>query len=41
VADAQDNAVHVWKASGSRLAAQPSITVDTSIGLPPRAIGPL
>jgi hypothetical protein len=41
LADAQDSALRVWKATGNALTAQPSITVDTSIGLPPRAIGPL
>jgi len=41
LADAQANALEVWKVSGNRLSAQPSIATDASIGLPPRAIGAL
>jgi len=41
LADAQANALRVWKASGSSLNVEASISVDSSIGLPPRAIGAL
>jgi hypothetical protein len=41
LADAQANALDVWKVSGDTLSAQPSIATDASIGLPPRAIGAL
>jgi hypothetical protein len=41
MADAQANALRVWKADGVTLQAQPSVTGDASIGLPPRAIGAL
>lgn len=41
IADAQANAVQVWKTSGLTLEPQPAIATDPSIGLPPRAIGAL
>ncbi|HEY5375211.1 MAG TPA: hypothetical protein VIK01_16140 [Polyangiaceae bacterium] len=41
LADAQANALDVWNVTGATLSAQPSIATDTSIGLPPRAIGAL
>jgi hypothetical protein len=41
LADAQANAIQVWKAAGAELHALPAIPGDTSIGLPPRAIGAL
>lgn len=39
--DAQANELRVWKASGTALSEQPAVPGDTSIGLPPRAIGAL
>jgi hypothetical protein len=41
LADAQANALHVWKAASVTLSEQPPVPGDTSIGLPPRAIGAL
>jgi hypothetical protein len=41
LADAQANALHVWKAAGATLTQEPSVVTDPSIGLPPRAIGAL
>jgi hypothetical protein len=41
MADAQANALDVWKAAGVTLHAEPPVPGDTSIGLPPRAIGAL
>lgn len=41
MADAEASALHAWKAAGVKLQAQPSVTVDMSVGLPPRAIGAL
>jgi hypothetical protein len=41
LADANTNALRVWKASGSSLEPQASMPVDPSIGLPPRSIGSL
>ncbi len=39
LADAQAKALRVWSVHGSLLEAQPSITVDPVVGLPPRVIG--
>jgi len=39
--DAQANELHVWKVNGAVLSEQPAIPGDTTIGLPPRAIGAL
>jgi hypothetical protein len=41
LADAQANVIELWKATGATLTAMPAIPGDTSIGLPPRAIGAL
>jgi hypothetical protein len=41
LADAQANGLRVWKVNGKMLDAQPTVTVDPTIGLPPRAIGAL
>jgi hypothetical protein len=39
LADAQANALRVWKVNGASLVAQASVPVDPSIGLPPRYLG--
>ena len=41
LADAQANALRAWKVNGTTLEPQASVTVDPTIGLPPRAIGAL
>lgn len=41
LADAQANVIEVWKAASTKLSTMPAIPGDTSIGLPPRAIGAL
>jgi len=41
LADAQANELHVWKVSGATLSEQPAVAGDSTIGLPPRAIGAL
>jgi hypothetical protein len=41
LADAQANVIQLWKAAGTELNALSAIPGDTSIGLPPRAIGAL
>jgi hypothetical protein len=39
LADAQAKVLHVWKASGTLLTVQPSVSVDPAIGLPPQSLG--
>jgi len=39
LADAHANALRVWKANGSSLDAQTSVSVDPNVGLPPRSLG--
>ncbi len=39
IADANANALRIWKAGGSSLDPRPSVPVDPAIGLPPRSLG--
>ncbi len=41
LADAHANGLRVWKVDAGKLDARPTMPVDTTIGLPPRAIGAL
>ncbi|MCI4355095.1 MAG: hypothetical protein L3K06_07005 [Thermoplasmata archaeon] len=39
VADANEKALRVWKVDGTTLTPETSVQVDTTLGLPPRALG--